>query len=280
MKAKFLALLPLLITTSCNTKDVSNTIFVSFSAVKELVGNIIGDRYEIVSLTPPGTEAHDFELTAKTVGSLIDSKALFVNGFNFEHWANDLPSEANNKMTTLSKGVSARYINNQIDPHIWLNPLNAVIEMNNVYEAISEIDTENKEYYKANLDAYTASFISLDEELMQKATGFTQKNIVVSHAAYGYMCDRYGLNQIYINGIEADEEPTTKTFTDIIDKVKEYGITTIFTEELISNDIAEKIASETGVKIELLNTLENIEEGEDYISLMKENFKKLEEACK
>ena len=279
MKTKFLLLFPLL-TVSCQAKDMSHTIFASFDAVKELVANVIGDKYEIKSLTPPGTEAHDFELTASTLASLTECKSLFINGLNFESWTDDLPSAVKDKMHVVSKDVTPRYIDNRIDPHIWLNPLNAIMEMRNIYDVISKIDEENKTYYKNNLDTYVASFSSLDEELMNKANSFTQKNIVVSHAAYGYMCDRYGLNQIYINGINADEEPTTKTLTEIIDKVKEYGITTIFTEELISTEIAEKIASETGVKMEMLNTLENIKDGESYISLMRENFEKLEKACK
>ena len=279
MKLKLVLLLPMLC-LSCSKRDVSNTIFVSFDAVKELVSNIVGGKHDIETLTPPGTEAHDFELTASKLAELTECKRLFINGFHFESWSDSLPNDVKNKTNSLSDGITPLYINNRIDPHIWLNPLNAIKEMENVYSVMSNIDEENQEYYLSNLNSYRTEFTELDNELSQIAETFTQKNIVVSHAAYGYMCDRYGLNQIYINGIEADEEPNTKTISEIIDKVNKLGITTIFTEELISTAIAEKISQETGVKMEMLNTLENIDDGESYISLMRENFQKLERACK
>lgn len=279
MKYKLLLLLPLLC-SSCQKADKSNTIFTSFDLIKNLAANIIGDKFEIENIVPSGTEPHDFELTAEKLVYLTECKASFINGLGFESWTNNLPSEVTTKMYDTSLEVTPMYIDGKLDPHIWLNPLNAITQMENITYATVKIDPDNKDYYLANLETCKASFTTLDAECMQKANGFTNKNIVVSHAAYGYMAERYGLNQIYINGINADEEPTTKTLTEIIDKVKELHITTIFTEELISPEIAEKIASETGVKIEMLNTLETIDEGEDYISLMKDNFNKLEKACK
>ena len=279
MKYKLLFLLPLLC-TSCQKADKTNTIFASFDAIRCLASNIIGDKYNVESIVPSGTEPHDFELTAEMLAYLSESKGLLINGFNFEHWTNNLPSDIKNKMFDVSNGVEPQYIDGKLDPHIWLNPLNAITEMENIAYYITTTDEKNHVYYVENLEQAKLDFIALDKECLEKAKNFTNKNIVVSHAAYGYMCERYGLNQIYINGIEPDQEPSSKTLAEIIDKVKELNITTIFTEELISKDIAEKIAQETGVKIEMLNTLEVIKDGQDYISLMKENFTKLEKACK
>lgn len=279
MKTKFFFLIPLLC-VSCQSKDTSKTLFASFAPIKEFVSYIVGDKYKVESIVPPGTEPHDFELSSSKLAELINSKGLFINGFKFERWSDSLPNEVKNKTCDLSNGVTPIYINNQIDPHIWLSPINAIKEMENIYNRMIYIDEDNKGYYLNNFNEYKNKFTALDEELMEISSSLTQKNIVVSHAAYGYMCNRYGLNQIYINGIEADEEPNTKTLAEIIDKVEELGITTIFTEELISSQIAKKIADETGVKIEMLNTLESIDEGEDYFSLMKDNFTKIKEASK
>lgn len=279
MKFKYLILLPLLL-TACEKADKSKTIFTSFDLIKNLASNIIGNRFEIENIVPSGTEPHDFELTAEKLVYLTECKASFINGLNFESWTTNLPSEVTKKMYDTTKEVTPMYIDGKLDPHAWLDPTNAIKQMELIANTMSEIDQPNRTYYEANLLNYKNQFIELDNECKQIADTFVNKNIVVSHAAYGYMCARYGLNQIYINGIEADEEPTTKTITEIIDKVKQLHITTIFTEELISPIIAEKIASETGVKIEMLNTMETIDEGESYISLMKDNFRKLEKACK
>lgn len=280
MKFKLIILIPLLCVGCGSNDNASTTIYTSFAPVKELVSNIIGDKYDIESIVPPGTEAHEYELTAKQLAALTDSKAVFVNGLGFEHWVSSLPEEVSNKTYAVSKNIEKiRVMENTIDPHIWLDPNNAINEMEYITTVMSSLD-DNDEYYQENLNKYKTSFTELDKKLKEKADTFTQKNIVVSHAAFGYMCDRYGLNQIYINGISADEEPTTKALTEIIDKVNTLGITTIFTEELISSEIAEKIASECNVKVEQLKTMEEIEDEEDYVSIMEENFEKLEEACK
>ena len=265
--------------TSCsNNSDAKNTIYASFYPVYDFTSRIVGNLYKVESLTPPGTEPHDFELSPKKIAGIIDSKGLIVNGINIESWVDDLPKEVKNKTCVVSDGVEIRKTNGQDDPHIWLNPLNAVKEMENIANFMCQIDENNQTTYLANLANATTSFVELDNELMAIANSLAQKNIVVAHAAYGYMCDRYGLNQISINGIEPDQEPTAQTIENIIDAVNEYHITTIFTEELISSDIADFISKQCHIKVEVLSPLEEAEDGDDYISVMKENFQKIKEA--
>ena len=226
----------------CHQIDSSRVVYASFYPVYDFTSRIVGNLYKVESLTPPGTEPHDFELSPKKIAGIIDSKGLIVNGINIESWVDDLPKEVKNKTCVVSDGVEIRKTNGQDDPHIWLNPLNAVKEMENIANFMCQIDENNQTTYLANLANAAASFVELDNELMAIANSLAQKNIVVTHAAYGYMCDRYGLNQISINGIEPDQEPTAQTIENIIDAVNEYHITTIFTEELISSDIADFIS--------------------------------------
>ncbi len=263
----------------CNKINEENTIYTSFYPVYEFTSRIVGDLYNVKTITPPGTEPHDFELTPKKVAGLIDSKALFVNGVGIESWVGSLPKEAKDKTCVLSDGVEIRTTNGQEDPHIWLNPLNAIKEMTNVANYMCRIDDNNKDVYLSNLAITTTEFAALDNELMAISNSLTQKNIVVAHAAYGYMCDRYGLNQISINGIEPDQEPSAKTIERIIQAVNECHITTIFTEELISSNVSDFISRECGVKVEVLSPLEEIEENENYITVMKDNFQKIKEAA-
>lgn len=276
---KIIPFLFLILLFGCNKINEENTIYASFCPVYEFTSRIVGDLYDVKTITPPGAEPHDFELTPKKVAGLIDSKALFVNGVGIESWVSSLPKEAKDKTCVLSDGVEIRNTNGQEDPHIWLNPLNAIKEMTNVANYMCQIDEENKTQYLANLTIATAEFTALDNELMAISNSLMQKNIVVAHAAYGYMCDRYGLNQISINGIEPDQEPSAKTIERIIQAVNEYHITTIFTEELISSNVSDFISRECGVKVEVLSPLEEIEENENYITVMKDNFQKIKEAA-
>ena len=240
----------------CDRVDNSHVIYTSFYPVYNFTSRIVGNLYQVENITPPGTEPHDFELSPKKIAGIIDSKGLIVNGLGIEGWVNDLPKEAKDKTCVVSDGVQIRTTNGQEDPHIWLNPLNAIKEMENIANFMCQIDEENQSAYLANLTTATASFTELDNELMAIANSLPQKNIVVAHAAYGYMCDRYGLNQISINGIEPDQEPTAQTIENIIDAVNEYHITTIFTEQLISSDIADFISKQCHIKVEVLSPLE------------------------
>ena len=190
------------------------------------------------------------------------------------------PQTIQRKTYVVSKDVPIKTVDGQIDSHIWLSPKNAIIEMNNICYYMCDIDPSNSDYYKNNLSINTILFNELDATYKLETDSFINKNIVVAHAAYGYMCSEYGLNQIYVNGVDPEKEPSSKTIEGIIKKVNEYKVNTIFTEEMVSDKVAKQIAKECNVKMDVLNPIEIIEEGEDYISIMKDNLKRLKEACK
>ena len=281
----FIPLLLLLPMTGCfSNGDSSNTIYTSFYPVYEFTSRIVGDKFNVVNITPAGVEPHDFEISAKQLANLYDSKALFINGLGLEHWYNSLNSKITSKTYEVSKDIPTRKQNNIVDPHIWLNPLYAIKEMTNITSYMSEIDPDNKAYYEANLLKATNEFTTLDEYLLNEVATFTNKNILVNHAAFGYMCDRYGLNQIYVSGLEPEEEPSPQVIAEIIKKVDEYQINTIFTEELASSEVSEAIARQCNIKTDTLNPLEGLkkeqlENGDNYIAVMKDNFKRLKKAC-
>ena len=109
---------------------------------------------------------------------------------------------------------------------------------------------------------------------------FDGKVIAVSHAAYGYLCKQHGIEQLYINGLSPDDKPQAQSLGKIMDAMRERGIDTIFFEELVSPEIAEYIASQTGAKVDSLNPLESLEQkdidaGEDYFSVYLENMRKI-----
>ncbi len=155
--------------------------------------------------------------------------------------------------------------------------------MKNICDALSEKDSEHKSEYAANLDKANADFDTLDSEFHKGLDSLPNKTIVVSHQAFGYLCEAYGLTQMPIEGVEADAEPNAQEMKEITEFVKEHNVKVIFTEELVSPKVAQAIAEATGARVEELNPLEGLTDdelkaGEDYLSVMRENLKALEGA--
>ena len=143
--------------------------------------------------------------------------------------------------------------NSENDPHVWLDPQNAKYEMNKIKKALIKVDAENKDYYEANYKRYAKE------------------------------CDAYGLEQMGIEGLSADDEPDPKQMSEVIRFAKEHQVKTIFFEELVSPKVAKTIAKETGANAKMLNPLEGlsnkkIKAGEDYFSVMKQNLAAIKEA--
>lgn len=172
-----------------------------------------------------------------------------------------------------------------MDPHVWISPKNVKIEMENIKNALAELDKENADYYESNYQKYAKMLDELDAKYSEKLSPLPNKTIVVSHEAYGYLCKDYNLTQIGIKGVNAETEPDAKKMAEIINYVKENKITTIFTEELIDPKVSKIIADETGCLVKVLSPIEGLSEeqiknNEDYFSIMEENLENLVGALK
>lgn len=268
--------------TGCQKNADENTIYTSCYASYDFTKRIVGDLYKVENLVPAGSEPHDFEPTAKDVAGLQTCKALFINGIGLEHWADDLPESINEKKQVITKDINILKVENVDDPHVWLSVKNAIKELENIKDIMTSLDKEHAEVFEDNFNKEKTKFEALDVKYTQEIAALSNRYLVVSHAAFGYLCDAYNLNQIYVSGLTPDDEPTSKDLENIIKQVQDYNITTIFYEELVSPEISKKIADETGVKTETLNPLESLEEEdlqtEDYISIMESNLEKIKTA--
>jgi len=171
------------------------------------------------------------------------------------------------------------------DPHVWLNPINAKKEMENIKNALVNADPANKNYYENNYEKYLKEFDLLDKEYKDMVSKITKKDIVVAHEAFGYLCNAYGLNQVAIEGLNAESEPSPGRMAEIVDFVKKNKVKYIFFEELVSPKVAQVIAKESGAKTSVLNPLEglmeeDINQGKEYFSVMRDNLSALREALK
>ena len=169
-----------------------------------------------------------------------------------------------------------------LDPHFWLDP-DRMIKVAEALEAsFAKIDPANANDYKAGLDKLKTALTGVDNQYKQGLTSCQHKTFITSHAAFGYLADRYHLTQAPISGIDPESEPSPADLAAIKQVVQSTGTTTIFTEELVSPKTAQALASETGTTTKVLNPLESAPDSGDYASEMKSNLSELRTAlaCK
>lgn len=271
-----------LVLPSCMEHKNTHVIYTSFYPIYDFTKRIVGDRMEVENITPYGMEPHDFEPTARQVSGMIDGKCLLLNGIGMDSWADSMPDELKYKSYKVTNTIEIQYIDSIQDPHVWLSISNAIKEMSEILSIVKTIDPENKSYYQENYETEVSKFHKLKDTYLTKFETLSNRYVVVSHAAFGYLCDEFSLSQIYINGLSSDDEPTAKSLESVISIMKQKNITTVFYEENESDEIANKIAKETGAKVNSLHTLEGLtieeEKTEDYLSLLEDNLNKIWEA--
>ncbi len=264
-----------------NTDSSKLQIYTSFYAVYDFTKEIAGDYADVYNIVPTGTEPHDWEPTVQDMAKINNADIVFYNGLGMESWIDKVQSSIGNSdvnFVELSKGVDVG--ESSTDPHIWLDPNNTKIMCKNILNTLCEADPDNKAIYEVNYNNYMVSLESIDKLYTDTISSLYNKNIVVSHEAYSYLCKAYGLTQTAIDGISADSEPSPEKMMELINFVKENNIKYIFYEELVSKKTAETLASETGTQLLPLNpfeglTEEEISNGENYITVMEKNLENI-----
>lgn len=275
-------------------------VYSSFYPMYDFTRKIGGERVEVVNMVPAGTEPHDWEPAATDIVGLEKADVFVYNGAGLEHWVEDVLAALGNKTLVVAEASAGIALmeghahegeeeeahdeeESDYDPHVWLNPQNAKIEAENIKNALVQADPAGAEYYEENYKAFAAKLDVLDEEFKSTLAGLPGKTIVVAHEAFGYLCSRYGLTQMGIEGLSPDSEPDAARMAEVIDFVKQNNVKVIFFEELVSPKVAEAVAAETGASTEVLNpieglTQEQIDAEDDYLSIMRQNLKALEKA--
>lgn len=168
----------------------------------------------------------------------------------------------------------------EFDPHVWLSPKKAVVLVETIRDYLSATYPEKAEIFKANADKYSKELNALDKEFETALANAKEKTFVTQHAAFGYLAEEYDLEQVAINGITPDAEPSPARLAELAKFVKDNHVHYIYFEENASEKIAKTLADEAGVQLEVLNPLESLTEeqmqkGENYISIMKANLQAL-----
>ncbi|MEW9079719.1 metal ABC transporter substrate-binding protein [Terrisporobacter glycolicus] len=303
-----LLVIPMLFTIGCSKENKTDEnsdgkikIYTSIYPLYDFAKKVGGDKVEVTNLVPAGTEPHDWEISTSDIVNLEKADMLIYNGAGIENWTDKVIDTLENKdivYVKTSEGLDIHkagekansnkddgHSHGSFDPHTWLSIKNAKKEMKNIKDALIKHDSENTKYYEKNYEKYAKKLDELDKKYSDTLGPIKNKTIIVAHEAFGYLCSDYNINQEGIEGLTPDSEPDPARMREIIKFAKENNVKTIFFEELVSPKVAETIAKEINAKTEVLNPLEGLSEeqinnGEDYFSVMEKNLEALYESMK
>ncbi|BBB91801.1 MAG TPA: metal ABC transporter substrate-binding protein [Methylomusa anaerophila] len=271
-------------------------VSVTFDAIKEFVAAVGKDKVEISVIIPAGTEPHDFEPKARDLASLSAAKVFVYNGLGMEAWAEEAIQAANNNnliVVDASKGADVitkettsenheegadhkeGHDHGKYDPHLWLSLKGAQTEVKNIKDALVQADPSNKDYYEQNGNNFISQLGNLYNEYNGKFQSVAKKNFVTGHAAFGYLCRDFGLEQNSVSDIYAEGEPSAQQLAKLVEYCRANNVTTIFAEEMASPKVSQTLANEVGAKVETIYTIESAEDNMTYLERMERNLSKI-----
>ncbi len=266
----------------------------SFYPLYEFAQQVGQEKVNVQLLVPEGVEPHDWEPTIQNVQELQKSDLIIINGIGFESWVDNL-EEMNyqgivvdtsdgifiNK-NKISKDTSELQVLKENfpesnDPHIWLSPVLAKTQVQNIADAFSKSDPPNQKFYQKNAQSYIDELEKLNLKIRNDLLT-CNKDFISFHDAFSYFAYEYNLNQhTILSSNNPHAEPTAKTLENIINTAKELNLDIIFTEDTVNPKISNVVANEINGKVLVLSPLEISGNG-NYISRMTENLENLKEA--
>lgn len=284
MKKIFLLIMLLaLLTSGCADKGKEQDklqVTASFYPMAEFARAVGGDKAQVTTLVPDGAEPHDWEPSPRDLTKIGRSQLFVYNGL-VEPWAEQaLQAVAERKVLSVQAGSGLYDNGSKQDPHVWISPKKAMIEVQRITEAFCEADAANAAYYQANCRQYLEQLQQLDKQMQEIAASAQKKVFITSHAAFGHLAADYGLRQLAVNGLSPQAEPTPADLQRLAGIVKQEQVGYIFFETLSDPRIAQVLAKETGAETAVLDPLEGLsEEGRkenlDYIKIMQRNIDNL-----
>lgn len=267
-------------------------VVAAFYPLQFVTERVAGDRATVTVLTAPGTEPHDLELSAQDVATLGEAD-LLVYESGFQAAVDDaVESEGGDNAMDVSgdADLDLTYVEQHegeaeptdaqevTDPHFWLDPTRLAGVVRAVSTRLAEVDPEGADTYAANAEKLTQDLGALDAEFEAGLAGCTNRTLVTSHEAFGYLAQRYDLEQLGISGLSPEAEPDAGRLAEISDFVRAHDVRTIYFETLVSPALAETVATETGAATAVLDPLEGLTDasaGTDYLEVQRANLASL-----
>lgn len=297
----FLSVITMISAVACSSgnntaKDNGKiNVYTTVFPIYDFTRNIGKDKININYVVPPGVEPHDYEITPKLMKDIQNADLLIKNGLGLDSFADKIKSENKLQIVDASEGIKPltydeeqnhekenheSHNHGQYDPHVWLNVDLAMKECENIKNALIKADEKNKDFYEKNYNEYIEKLKKLKSNYDENLKDKKNKSIIVSHGAYGYLCDEYNINQISITGISPNQEPSLSKISEIANYAKKNNIKYILFDGLVNPNVAKTIADEANIKTTVLYSIDNIskkdfDNNKDYISLMNKNLETL-----
>ena len=298
MKNRFFHFLILILvaltTTSCkNISEVDKSnkklLLVSFTVLEDIVKNIVGDEFNVKSITKPGMEVHGYQTTPSDLIKGSRAEVFIDNGFGFELWAEKFVSNLKVKRITMANNLKPLFIGEDAykgkpNPHAWISPKRGIIYVDTLSRALSELKPQSKTVFKKNAEIYKNKLLEIDEDfsLFLNTLKKNQKYLVSCEGAFTYLTNDYGLKEAYLWPVNAESQITPKRMAKVINLVKTNDIPAVFCESTVSSESQLAVARETGAKFGGNFFVDSLSEkngpASSYIDLLNHNLNLIKQA--
>jgi manganese/iron transport system substrate-binding protein len=231
-------------------------VVTTFTIMADMVREVAGEAAEVESLIRPGAEIHGYEPSPRDIVKAQSADLIVWNGLNLERWFEKFFEEVGAvPRVLLTEGIEPLGIGGgpgagQANPHAWMAPALAVVYVENIRRALVGMDPANEAVYGANAAAYTAKLQALDGRMRERLAAIPEEQrwLVTSEGAFSYLCQSYGLRQLYLWPVNAEVQGTPQQVQAVIDGVRAHRIPVVFSESTVSDRPARQVAQEAGAR--------------------------------
>jgi manganese/iron transport system substrate-binding protein len=228
----------------------------SFTIIADMAQNVAGDAADVVSITKPGAEIHNYQPTPGDLIGAQDADLVLWNGLNLEQWFEQFLSNLGDVPSAIvtegiePMGIGEGPYEGKPNPHAWMSPTDALVYVENIRKAFVAADPANEATYNANAAAYSAEITATVEPIRAAIAAIPEERrwLATSEGAFSYLARDFGLKELYLWPINADQQGTPQQVRHVIDQVRANAVPAIFSESTISPKPAEQVARETGIK--------------------------------
>ncbi|WP_147793915.1 metal ABC transporter substrate-binding protein [Cellulomonas sp. Y8] len=271
-------------------------VLASFYPLQYVAQQVGGDLVSVDTLTPPGAEPHDLELSpaqvdevgrADLVVYLSEFQAAVDDAVDANPPAHVVDAAQDTELHAAEHSEDGEeeadghgdHDHGSLDPHFWLDPTRLPAVADDVAAQLAEIDPDHADEFQANAEAFAQTMADLDAEYSTGLASCESRTIVTTHEAFSYLAERYDLEQVGISGVDPEGEPSPARLAEVGKVVQDEGVSTIFFETLASPKVAETLADELGVDTAVLDPLEGLtDDTQDYVSVARANLETLRTA--
>ena len=241
---------------------------------------VAGSDATVRNLVEGGGEPHDVELTPRQVQAIGEAGVVVtlrdfqpavdeaVRDLDAEHRLELSPYTDVQPLRSALDGEAGK----STDPHVWLDPVRMAEVVEQIGERLALVDPDRADGYRDRATAARAELAALDAEYAKRLKTCQRRDLVTAHTAFGYLAERYDLTQTGVTGLDPESEPSPGRIAQVARYAEERGVTTVFTETLVDSRIAETVAREIGARTAVLDPVEGVQEGQDYLSVMRSNL--------